>query len=67
MTTVVCVPQWQGSSAAQAPRLMTGARRTSELVHADARVTVPVLAADGEMAAGVRALDALLENLRLTQ
>ena len=46
---------------------MAGARRTAELVPADDRVVVPVLDADGEIAAGVRALDVLLENLRLTQ
>jgi arginase len=37
------------------------------LVQADARAAVPVLTADGEIAAGVRALEVLLENLRLTQ
>ncbi|MBA3475029.1 MAG: arginase family protein [Rubrobacter sp.] len=67
MTTVLCVPQWQGSGSGQAPRLMAGARRTAELVPADARVMVPVLDADGQSAAGVRALDVLVENLRLTQ
>jgi arginase len=67
MTTVLCVPQWQGSGSGQAPRLMVGARRTAELVPADARVMVPVLDADGEITAGVRALDVILENLRLTQ
>jgi arginase len=46
---------------------MAGARRTAELVPADARVTVPVLEAAGEIAAGVRALDVLLENRRLTE
>ena len=67
MTTVLCVPQWQGSGARRAPRLMAGARRTAALVPADATVTVPVLEADGAMRAGVRALDVLLENLRLTR
>ena len=67
MTTVLCVPQWQGSGAHRAPRLMAGARRTAELVPADAMVEVPVLEADGAMRAGVRALDVLLENLRLTR
>jgi len=46
---------------------VAGARRTAELVPADDRVVVPVLDADGEIAAGVRALDVLLEDLRLTQ
>jgi arginase len=67
MATVLCVPQWQGSGAPQAPRLMAGARRTAELVPADARVVAPVLDADGEISAGVHALDVLLENLRMTQ
>jgi arginase len=65
MTSVLCVPQWQGSSSPIASRLVEGARRTAALVPADARVTVPVLDAAGERAAGVRALDVLLENLRL--
>jgi arginase len=56
MTTVLSVPQWQGSGAPRAPRLMAGARRTAELLPADARVGVPVLEADGEISAGVRAL-----------
>jgi arginase len=67
VTTVLCVPQWQGSGAAGAQRLVAGARRTADLVPADARVVVPVLDADGEIGAGVRALDVLLENLRLTR
>ncbi|MEU7899678.1 arginase family protein [Nonomuraea sp. NPDC049152] len=67
MTTVLCVPQWQGSGADAAPRLAAGARRTAELVPADALVTVPVLDAAGEPDAGVRALDVLVENLRLTR
>ena len=67
VTTVVCVPQWQGSGSSHAPRLTAGARRTAGLVAADAGVTVPVLDADGERASGVRALDVLVENLRLTR
>jgi arginase len=67
MTTVLCIPQWQGSGAAQARRLVAGARRTAELVPADARVVVPVLDGDGELREGVRALDVLLENLRRTR
>jgi arginase len=67
MATVLCIPQWQGSSAPEAPRLKAGARRTAELVPADARVDVPVLDADGEKVRGVRRLDVLRENLRLTQ
>jgi hypothetical protein len=45
---------------------MEGARRTAELVDTDARGAAPVLAADREMAAGVRSLDVLRESLRLT-
>jgi len=67
MTTVLCVPQWQGSSSARAPRLVEGAHRTAELCAADTIVTVPVLDAAGEKRDGVRALDVLVENLRLTQ
>jgi arginase len=43
MTTVLCIPQWQGSASRNASRLVAGARRTAELVEADAVVTVPVL------------------------
>lgn len=67
MTTVLCVPQWQGSGHGRAPRLVAGAHRTAELVQADARVTVPVLDGAGTYGAGVRALDVLVENLRLTR
>ncbi|MER5624467.1 arginase family protein [Streptosporangium sp. NPDC002544] len=67
MTTVLCVPQWQGSASSKAPRLMTGARRAAELVPADAVVTVPVLDTGGEKIAGIRAFDALVENQRRTQ
>jgi arginase len=66
-TTVLCVPQWQGSASRNASRLVAGARRTAGLVEADALVTVPVLEAGGDKKAGIRALDVLLENLRLTR
>jgi arginase len=66
MVTVLCVPQWQGSSAPQAPRLKAGARRSADLVGADARLDVPVLDDDGEKVDGVRRLGVLRENLRLT-
>ncbi|WP_229830927.1 arginase family protein [Actinoplanes ianthinogenes] len=65
MTTVLCVPQWQGSASEQAPRLMTGAHRAAALIPADAVVTVPVLETGGEKAAGIRAFDVLVENQRL--
>jgi arginase len=67
MTTVLCVPQWQGSSSPNARRLIRGARIAAESIRADARVTVPVLDTDGKHEAGVRALDVLTENLRLTR
>ncbi len=67
MTTVLCVPQWQGSASSKAPRLVAGARRAAELVPAEAVVTVPVLDIGGEKAAGIRALDVLVENQRLTR
>lgn len=51
----------------QAPRLMTGARRAAALVPADAMVTVPVPETGGEKVAGIRALDVLVENQRLTR
>ena len=67
MATVLCIPQWQGSSAPEARRLKGGARRTAELLRADARIDVPVLDEDGAMVHGVRRLEVLLENLRLTR
>jgi arginase len=56
MTTVLCVPQWQGSASGKAPQLTAGARRAAGLVPAAAVVTVPVLESGGEKVAGVRAL-----------
>ena len=67
MTTMLCVPQWQGSASRNASRLVAGARRTAGLVEAEDLVTVPVLEAGGGKQAGIRALDVLLENLRLTR
>jgi arginase len=46
---------------------MAGAHRAAELVPADAVVTVPVLDTGAEKVAGIRALDVLVENQRLTQ
>jgi arginase len=66
MTTVLCVPQWQGSGLGDSPRLAEGAHRTAGLVASDRVVTVPVLDTGGKPAAGVRGLDVLTENLRLT-
>lgn len=67
MTTVLCIPQWQGSASSKAPRLIPGARRAAGLVPAEAVVTVPVLETSGEKVAGIRALDVLVENQRLTR
>jgi arginase len=67
MTTVLCVPQWQGSGSPHARRLVPGARIAAELVPADGVVTVPVLQDEGTRADGVRALDVLAENLRRTR
>lgn len=67
MTTVLCIPQWQGSASRNASRLVAGARRTAELVEADAVVTVPVLDTGGGKEAGIRVLGVLMENLRLTR
>jgi arginase len=67
VTTLLCIPQWQGSSSPHAIHLREGALKTAALVPADARVDVPVSDADGGKVAGVRRLDALKENLRLTQ
>lgn len=67
MTTVLCVPQWQGSSASGARNLVAGARRTADLIPADKQVVVPVLDEPGEKRDGVRALDVLVENLRRTR
>jgi arginase len=65
MTTVLCVPQWQGSASSRAPRLVAGARLAAGLVPADAVVTVPVPEAGGKRRAGIRALDVLVANRRL--
>ncbi|TDC74192.1 hypothetical protein [Streptomyces hainanensis] len=67
MTTVLCVPPWQGSASDRAPRLVAGARRTAELVPAEAVVTVPVRDVGGQQAAGIRALAVPVENQRLTR
>ncbi|OLF16215.1 arginase family protein [Actinophytocola xanthii] len=76
MTTVLCVPQWQGSASTRAPALVPGAYRTAELVPADTVVSVPVAddvadggaddVADGNIVDGIRASRKLVENLRRT-
>ncbi|MCO1576202.1 arginase family protein [Crossiella sp. SN42] len=66
MTTVLCVPQWQGSASDRAPLLAPGAHRTAELLRADTVVSVPIASGSGEITEGIRARGALAENLRLT-
>jgi arginase len=65
MTTVLCVPQWQGSASDAAPRLVDGAHRAAASVPADRIVTVPVVGESGPTVGGVRAFDALVANVRL--
>jgi arginase len=65
VTTILCVPQWQGSASGSARRLVTGAHRTAELVPADRVVVVPVLDSAGQRESGVSALDVLSANQRL--
>jgi len=66
MTTVLCVPQCEGSASAKAPFLAQGAHRTAEFLRADAVVTVPVATGGFEVTDGIRARGVLVENLRLT-
>lgn len=66
MTTLLCVPQWQGSAAAGALRLVTGAHRSAALVPADTTVLAPINDTSGDIVDGVRALTILAENLRIT-
>lgn len=67
MSTVLCVPQWQGSAAESARFLGDGARRTAQLVPADRVLTVEVPEFDGPMAGGVLAADALVAVQRATE
>lgn len=67
MTTVVCAPEWQGSSSPHALHLREGALKTAALVPAGGRVEVPLHDADGEKVAGVRRLDVLKQDLRLIE
>jgi arginase len=61
---VLSVPQWQGSSAEHARRLVEGAHRTASLIPVDAVVTAPVLSESGPVEDGVRSLDVLVSNSR---
>lgn len=67
MTTVLCVPQWQGSASEKATLLADGARRTADLLGARTVMTVPVAAGEGEIVDGIRSPDALLHNLKRTE
>ncbi|WP_214416720.1 arginase family protein [Sphaerisporangium fuscum] len=58
-TMVLQVPQWQGSSVADARRLALGAEMLAPLVPAGRVVQVPVPDAEGVERDGVRALDVL--------
>ncbi|WHT15625.1 arginase family protein [Crossiella sp. CA-258035] len=66
MTTVLCVPQWQGSASDRAPLLASGAHRTAELLRAGTVVSVPIARGGDDITDGIRARAALVENLRLT-
>jgi arginase len=66
MTTVLCVPQWQGSASELAPLLAPGAHRTAELLQAGPVVSVPVVEGSNEITDGIRAGEVLVENLRRT-
>jgi len=60
--SVVVVPQWQGSSAAGARRLASGALRLAERIGADRRFDVPVDVEAGHDLDGVRRLDVLIRT-----
>ncbi|MEU4198011.1 arginase family protein [Kribbella sp. NPDC026611] len=66
MTTVLCVPQWQGSAAKSARQLVVGATRSAEALQLGTVVTVPVVEGALEITDGIRAYGALVENVRLT-
>jgi len=61
---MIVVPQWQGSGAAQAHRLVRGAQLLAELIPARRRIDVAVDEAPGELRDGVRSLDALVRHAR---
>ena len=61
--TVLTVPQWQGSGAANARALSAGSRSAGRLVGGASLVEVPITEAAGEMRDGVRSLHQLVANL----
>lgn len=70
MYTVLSVPQWQGSGAANARDLSAGARAAADLVGVpcgEAKLEAPVTEVPGAMRDGVRALDQLAANLAATK
>src|SRR5437762_8039922 len=64
-TSVLCVPQWQGSGAPDARLIAEGARATAALLPTADRIDVAVLDHPGTKRDGVANLDVLIENLRL--
>lgn len=66
MTTVLCVPQWQGSASERAQLLASGAHRAAELLPADTVVSVPITGGGNEITDGIRAREVLTANLKLT-
>jgi arginase len=64
--TVVAVPQWQGSGAAEPRRLADGAEMLAALVPAAGRVTVDVPSHGGTPSHGVRGWDVLVGVARRT-
>jgi arginase len=67
MTTVLCVPQWQGSAADGNHLLPEGARQTAEVIEAERVIVAPVGEAGRELVDGVGALPVLFENARVTR
>lgn len=65
MTTVLCVPQWQGSASDSARRLTAGALGVADLIPADAKVTVPVVEDTSPKVDGIFSLDSLARNHRM--
>jgi arginase len=65
ITSVLCVPQWQGSGASNARRLAEGARTTAALLPSARRRDVSVLDEPGPVRDGVASLDVLVHNLQL--
>ncbi len=70
MYTVLSVPQWQGSGAANARDLSAGARAAADLVGVPcgaAQLEATITEGPGELRDDVRALDQLVANLAATK